>query len=293
MQRKESRMVTVRGEGLKDVVVGSTAFFDVDPKGMDGRIDMEVVGPDGSHVPCYVKKLASGLYRAEYRPQQSSKFQSGYIRGRSWMLLASVRAAGQEVKHAIHELDRGQYQVVYHPKLAVPHRIDLKYNGLHTAGCPFEVVVKNPAVGQDVIATGLGLYQSRAGKVTNFVIETLRHPSKEFDVVITGPQGSAVPVRCYQQKDGNLLAEFTAHSAGAYKIEVTQGARPVRGSPYYCQVFDASKVKIEDVGSKPNFVQFVVNRREAGFAELDVTVTSPLGQDLPLEVKSCANEKRL
>jgi len=44
MHRKESRMVTVRGEGLKDVVVGSTAYFDVDPKGMDGRIDMEVVG---------------------------------------------------------------------------------------------------------------------------------------------------------------------------------------------------------------------------------------------------------
>lgn len=337
MHRKESRMVTVRGEGLKDVVVGSTAYFDVDPKGMDGRIDMEVMGPHGSHVPCYVKKLASGLYRAEYRPQQvglhsitvfhqeqpiskqpfavevfdprqvkivemeeafchrAASFKvdaSGAGRG---VLSASVRAAGQEVKHAVHELDAGQYQVVYHPKLAVPHRIDLKYNGLHTAGCPFEVSVKNPAVGQDVIATGLGLYQSRAGKVTSFVIETLGHPTKEFDVVITGPQGSAVPVRCYQQKDGNLLAEFTAHSAGTYKIDVTQGSRAVRGSPYYCQVFDASKVKIEDVGSKSVAVNekiaFRLQRREAGFAELDVTVTSPLGQDLPLEVKSCGNEK--
>jgi filamin len=37
---------------------------------------------------------------------------------------------------------------------------------------------------------------------------------------------------------------------GSYKIDVTQGSRPVRGSPYYCQVFDASKVKLEDVGSK-------------------------------------------
>lgn len=44
MHRKESRMVTVRGEGLKDAVVGSTTYFDVDPKGMDGHIDMEVVG---------------------------------------------------------------------------------------------------------------------------------------------------------------------------------------------------------------------------------------------------------
>ena len=41
--------------------------------------------------------------------------------------------------------------------------------------------------------------------------------------------------------------------------------------------------------SSYNFVS--VQRREAGFAELDVTVTSPLGQDLPLEVKSYGNER--
>lgn len=33
--------------------------------------------------------------------------------------------------------------------------------------------------------------------------------------------------------------------AGVYKIDVLQGSRPVRGSPYHCQVFDATKVKIE------------------------------------------------
>ena len=81
-------------------------------------------------------------------------------------------------------------------------------------GCPTEMPVQNPAVGQDVMATGLGLYQARAGSVSSFVIETLGHPAKEFDVVITGPHATAVPVRCYQQKDGNLLAEFTANSAG-------------------------------------------------------------------------------
>ena len=34
--------------------------------------------------------------------------------------------------------------------------------------------------------------------------------TKLFDVVVAGSQDMAVSVRCYQQLDGNLLAQFTA-----------------------------------------------------------------------------------
>lgn len=44
-----------------------------------------------------------------------------------------------------------------------------------------------------------------------------------------------------------LLFIFFFFLKGAYKIEVSQGSRAVRGSPYMCQVFDASKVKIHEV----------------------------------------------
>ena len=33
----------------------------------------------------------------------------------------------------------------------------------------------------------------------------------------------------------------------------------------------------------------LVNRKDAGYAELDVTVTSPLGRHLPIEVKGTAD----
>lgn len=123
------------------------------------------------------------------------------------------------------------------------------------------------------------MYQSCVGKVTSFTIETLGRPGKEFDVVISGPQGNAVPVRCYQHRDGNLLAEFTTNSvgkyneclikdkrylyvyiycdniiyfdvcsSGTYKIDVLHGAKPVLGSPFFCQAFDASKVKLQELG---------------------------------------------
>lgn len=79
------------------------------------------------------------------------------------------------------------------------------------------MTVRGPTGGREVTATGLGLYQSCVGKVTSFTIETLGRPGKEFDVVISGPQGNAVPVRCYQHRDGNLLAEFTTNSVGKIK----------------------------------------------------------------------------
>lgn len=78
------------------------------------------------------------------------------------------------------------------------------------------MTVRGPTGGREVTATGLGLYQSCVGKVTSFTIETLGRPGKEFDVVISGPQGNAVPVRCYQHRDGNLLAEFTTNTVGTY-----------------------------------------------------------------------------
>lgn len=112
-------------------------------------------------------------------------------------------------------------------------------------GAPFKIPVRNPATGQAVTATGIGLHHARVGKAVSFVIETMGRPSKEFDVIITGPHDWAVPVKCYQQKDGNLLAEYTPHTPGNYQIDVLCAGKHVRGSPFTCTSFDASKVVLE------------------------------------------------
>lgn len=36
--------------------------------------------------------------------------------------------------------------------------------------------------------------------------------------------------------------------SGTYKIDVLQGAKPVLGSPFFCQAFDVSKVKLQELG---------------------------------------------
>eukprot|EP00092_Neocalanus_flemingeri_P041721 GFUD01045442.1.p1 GENE.GFUD01045442.1~~GFUD01045442.1.p1 ORF type:complete len:1832 (+),score=552.65 GFUD01045442.1:1088-6583(+) len=208
-------------------------------------------------------------------------------------LSVAVRTSGQEVKHSIRDMSRGQYQVLYYPLLATSHKVDIKYNGLTVAESPIELHAKNPATGKEPTATGLGLYQARVEKQTSFIIETLGVTAQAFDIFVTGPgnvvpPNEAIPVRCYQQKDKNLLAEFKPLSAGPHKIEVLHNREQVSGSPYVCQVYDPTKVLIlgaEDrTATVGEPVQFRLDRRNAGYAELNVVAISPLGQDLPIEV---------
>ncbi|KOC70769.1 Filamin-A [Habropoda laboriosa] len=203
-------------------------------------------------------------------------------------LNVNVRAAGADVDSVVREGENGHYEIMFHPTRAAPHKIHIKYNEVHITGSPVDVTVRGPTGGREVTATGLGLYQSCVGKVTSFTIETLGRPGKEFDVVISGPQGNAVPVRCYQHRDGNLLAEFTTSTVGTYKIDVLQGTKPVLGSPFFCQAFDVSKVKLQELGpmtvSVHDHIAFKIMKTDAGMADLDVVSTSPLGQELPLQV---------
>ena len=79
------------------------------------------------------------------------------------------------------------------------------------------------ATGKEPTATGLGLYQARVEKQTSFIIETLGVTAQAFDIFVTGPgnvvpPNEAIPVRCYQQKDGNLMAEFLTRTSGTFKI---------------------------------------------------------------------------
>lgn len=180
----------------------------------------------------------------------------------------ALRAANQSVRHNIQNLGNGLLKVIYFPKLPIPHRVDLRYSGVHASGsalkahffmnvngilckpgCPFELKVKNPFLGKEILAHGVGLYQCRTGHVNSFIIDTLGHSTKLFDVVVAGPQDIAVPVRCYQQKDGNLLAQFTPPISGGYRIEVLYDGKPLRGSPFVAQAHDARKVTIDNVRS--------------------------------------------
>ena len=222
-------------------------------------------------------------------------------------LSINIRAAGQEIKHSIRDIGNGRFEVTYFPEIPIPHKVDVKFNNNAIAGSPtgsLDLNVKDPAAGKVVTASGIGLYQAKVGMDTCFVIDTLGLKSKDFDILVTGPADAippfeAIPLRCYQQKDGKLLAEYKANTIGVHKIEVMVNGQHIRNSPFECHAFDPEAVYIVDlptsssqlIAGKP--VRFKVDRRKAGVADLEVIGSSPLGghHHIPVEVKGLYDER--
>lgn len=163
-------------------------------------------------------------------------------------LTASIKVGHKEVLHTVRQSPNNPnlWEIIFHPVNAAPHRIALYYNNVPRFGA-LEVSVKGP--GNEPWAGGLGLFQAKVGKVTSFNIDTLGKSAREFDVVISGPTGSALPVRCYQTKTGKLQAEFTARDVGAHQIDVLHQAKHLNGSPFSCQAFDPEMIRVVDIPS--------------------------------------------
>ena len=51
-------------------------------------------------------------------------------------LSVTIRAAGQEVGHTIQDLANGQFDILFYPTMAIPHKFDVKYNGLPITSGP-------------------------------------------------------------------------------------------------------------------------------------------------------------
>ncbi|XP_039228413.1 filamin-C isoform X2 [Drosophila yakuba] len=202
-------------------------------------------------------------------------------------LSALVRCGATEVPHTIRGPSKtGVYEIVYQPTRVAPHKISILFNEVPISLKPLEINVLPASAGKEISVSGLGLYQSRVGKTTSFAIDTVKRPAREFDVVVSGPGGQALPVRCYQTKNGHLQAEFTINKPGQCVIEVLHQSKPLPGSPFTCESFDSSKVSTQGVTKEPLALHspnsFTVRTDNAGTAELEAFAISPSNQSIPV-----------
>lgn len=157
-----------------------------------------------------------------------------------------IRTGETEVHHSVREQTSGVFDVSFMPLVDRPHYLDVRYNGYRVPTCPQLVQIRDPKL--TIIVCGQGLKCCVPKTVTSFLIETGGFAAaKDFDVSITDPVGSPLPVKCDQQKDGSLVAEFVPQHVGSHKIDVLYLDAHVSGSPFVSKAFDASKVILQRV----------------------------------------------
>lgn len=314
---------------MQNVQAGNTAVVDL----IGDDYSLEVIGPSQKIIPystigkrkaefktleigCYTIKFIDRETRSVVSTRNINVFNASMVKivevGQAFChrpativvslseagagaLSALVKCGALEVPHSIRQSKNALWEVVYHPTRIAPHKVTLMFNGIPFSTKPIEIVVMPAAAGKEICVHGLGLYQARVGKTTSFAIDTNGKAAREFDVVVSGPGGQALPVRCYQTKGGHLQAEFNVQKPGKCKIDVLHQSKPLPGSPFMLDAYDSSKVQITNI-PKMNLainhpVSLVLNTKDAGEADVDVSVLSPSGQSVPVTVTSKDDSK--
>uniref|UniRef100_A0A915MT22 Uncharacterized protein n=1 Tax=Meloidogyne javanica TaxID=6303 RepID=A0A915MT22_MELJA len=153
-----------------------------------------------------------------------------------------------------------------------------KIDGVELPECPYECIISDRGSPR---ARGDALNRAQRGKTARFEVSpgTSGSAATELDVIVTNPQGSPLPVRCYKQQDDSYWVEFTPEICGPHRIEVTFGDEPLIGSPFLCEVIDPKRVYVH------------VSRKSAGDGALNVELVDSQNETLKLDrTKNSAGE---
>uniref|UniRef100_A0AAQ4P6X9 Calponin-homology (CH) domain-containing protein n=1 Tax=Gasterosteus aculeatus aculeatus TaxID=481459 RepID=A0AAQ4P6X9_GASAC len=147
--------------------------------------------------------------------------------------------AGSSEECYVTELDSDKNAIRFIPRENGVHSIDVKFNGCHIPGSPFNVRVGDPGLVGDpgmVTAHGPGLMGGTTGRCASseFVVNTCNAGSATLSVNIDGP--SKVKMDCRECPEGYKI-NYTPMAPGNYLITIKYGGpQHIVGSPFKAKV---------------------------------------------------------
>ncbi|XP_011298510.1 filamin-A isoform X3 [Fopius arisanus] len=241
---KESS-IRVFGPGLHGGIVNHPAKFTVDTNGETGALGFSIEGPSKAKIEC--QDNGDGTADVSYLPTAPGPY-------------------------AVHILCDNE-DIPKSPYIAniVPA------SDFH----PDKVEVSGPGIQPE------GVHRD---KPTQFMIDPRKAGQAPLEVAIQDALGRPVPVKLDNKKDGTVQANYTPTSGAGHVVMVNYGNVATKKSPYRVKVTSPLNPAMVqafgpglDKGVKSNTpTHFNVDCREAGNGDLDVTMTGPDGQDLPV-----------
>uniref|UniRef100_A0A7N8Y6A4 Filamin-C-like n=1 Tax=Mastacembelus armatus TaxID=205130 RepID=A0A7N8Y6A4_9TELE len=145
--------------------------------------------------------------------------------------------SGSSEECYVTELDSDKSAIRFIPRENGVHSIDVKFNGCHIPGSPFNVRVGDPGLIGDpgmVTAHGPGLQGGTTGVPLEFVVNTCNAGSGTLSVNIDGP--SKVKMDCRECPEGYKIT-YVPMAPGNYLITIKYGGpQHIVGSPFKAKI---------------------------------------------------------
>ncbi|CAF0909290.1 unnamed protein product [Brachionus calyciflorus] len=114
-----------------------------------------------------------------------------------------------------------------------------------------------------------------ANQLCSFTIDTKESSGpNDIKVVITSPNGHHIQPKIINTQTNLCRIEYTPTEIGEYYIDIFFANQLIKGSPFKCNVFDPSKIKMKPThsGLVDQVVKFEVDASQAGTGQLEIAV---------------------
>ncbi|RUS75786.1 hypothetical protein EGW08_016447, partial [Elysia chlorotica] len=319
----DSSRVTVTGHGLSLVPVNTPAIFTVHTNGAGGgKVDVDISGPSQENVPCNLSSESNGdtvvtyiptdvgdyTIRVQYghhdvtdSPFVAKAYNTGAIKvtpladglvNETMFFTIDVGEAGEgqlqimvnngNIPNEVEAQRPGLYLIKFVPVDAGMQQVDIQFNDHNLPCSPLTCMAQ--ALNASIVGlTGLVPVQTES----SFRIQSQANIAKlSTDVQITAPNGENINARLVQQADGDYKVEWTPQVPGRHSIQVLFGGQQVSGSPFYIDVFDIHKIRVNNFhnGNVNETAGFKVDCTQAGQGNQEIRIESPSGRDVHHEV---------
>uniref|UniRef100_A0A3P8P935 Calponin-homology (CH) domain-containing protein n=1 Tax=Astatotilapia calliptera TaxID=8154 RepID=A0A3P8P935_ASTCA len=176
--------------------------------------------------------------------------------------------SGALEKCVVTELERDKYAIRFIPRENGVHTIDVKFNGSHIPGSPFQVRVGEPGqTGEPglVSAYGSGLERGTTGTQSEFIINNTKAGPGSLAVTIEGP--SKVKMDCQEVPEGYKV-QYTPMAPGNYLISIKYGGpNHITGSPFKAKVTGPRLVNVTNASETSTLTLDPAIRASSSFTQ--------------------------
>ncbi|XP_012945870.1 filamin-B, partial [Aplysia californica] len=198
-----------------------------------------------------------------------------------------VTHKGQPVRAECQRVGEGKYTYTFKPTQVGRYEVKATFNGDTIPGSPLIIDVEEDT--PTFIRINFSSVEPMNAKGRNWFL--LHMSGRKIDrdmlnVVILAPNGENIPARLIQQPDGDYKVEWTPVNPGRHSVDVMFGGQQVQGSPFYIDVFDIHKIRVNNFyhGNVNEKAGFRIDCTQAGQGDQEIRIQSPSGRNLPFEV---------